>query len=87
MFLVCYVLNAFKGFSLSKWKRDEKVPIGVQLPDWAKQLLLEHLDISQFMDSIPCKRDTGIFFHQNETLSSRYQSQSKLNSFKSGNML
>ncbi|XP_078340722.1 uncharacterized protein LOC144627472 [Crassostrea virginica] len=27
------------------------------------------------MDSIPCKRDTGIFFHQNETLSSRYQSQ------------
>lgn len=81
-----HLLNAFEGFSLSKWKRDEKVPIGVRLPVWAKQLLLEHLDIAQFMNTIPCKRDTGIFFHQNGTLSSRYQSQSKFYSFKSDNI-
>lgn len=80
------------GFSLSKWKSDEKVPTLVQFPEWAKNLLLEYLDIAQYMNPIPCKRGVGMFFDQsligqnytnstegvlNSTLSSYYLSQSK----------
>jgi hypothetical protein len=79
------------GFSLSKWKRDEKVPVGVRFPDWAKYLLMEYLDIAQYMNPVACQRGVGIFYDpnlnqnstnstdevQNETLSSVYSSQSK----------
>lgn len=90
------------GFSLSKWKSDEKVPTLVQFPKWAKQLLLEHLDIAQYMDPIPCKRGVGMFFDKsligqnntnsteevlNSTLSSFYLSQSKLFTLNNENML
>ena len=74
---------------MSKWKRDEAVPTGV-FPNWAKNLLLEHLDISQYMNPIPCKRGSGMFFDQNvnnatnftdgslnSTMTSVYQSRSK----------
>lgn len=68
--------------------------MGVQFPDWAKYLLLEYLDISQYMNPIACERGVGIFYdpslnqnstnstdgRQNDTLSSVYSSQSKLNS-------
>lgn len=66
----------FEGFSLSKWKRDEKVPTGV-FPTWAKHLLLEHLDISQYMNLIPCKRGSGMFSDQNVKTATNFTSRSK----------
>lgn len=91
--LIVFFYYEIIGFSLSKWKSDEKVPTLVQFPEWAKHLLLEYLDIAQYMNPIPCKRGVGMFFDQsligqnytnstegvlNSTLSSYYLSQSKL---------
>ncbi|XP_062596534.1 uncharacterized protein LOC134257978, partial [Saccostrea cucullata] len=49
------------GFSLSEWKQKEKVSNSTQIPAWAKYLLLEHLDIAQYMEPSPCKRGAGRF--------------------------
>lgn len=49
------------GFSLSAWKDKQGIAAADPLPAWAQVLLLEELDIAQYMDSAQCVRGTGLY--------------------------
>lgn len=49
------------GFSLSAFKNNQGIPAADPLPAWAQALLLEELDIAQYMDTAQCRRGAGLY--------------------------
>lgn len=57
----------YPGFSLSAWKEKQGIALADPLPPWAQVLLLEELDIAQYMESAQCVRGSGLFANSVKT--------------------
>ena len=60
-----FVLHS--GFSLSAWKEKQGIALADPLPPWAQVLLLEELDIAQYMESAQCVRGSGLYTNSVKT--------------------
>ena len=57
----------YPGFSLSAWKEKQGIALADPLPPWAQVLLLEELDIAQYMESAQCVRGSGLYANSVKT--------------------